>query len=342
MVRINLVLLLASTALANETPSANDAAQLVGGALTDGRAFATTRSLTDGVGARMAGTPGADRAVEWALAEMKRAGFANVRREPVKVARWIRGDASVELIAPRATPLHAVALGPSVATPANGITAEVVEVASFEEVRALGDKAKGKIVLFNRAMERSSGFSEYGRVVPLRGGGAVEAAKVGAVAALVRSVGTGAYRLPHTGAMRYDPAVARIPFAAVAAEDADLIHRLLAAGPVKLRVRLGCRTDGEAQSANVVGEVVGRERPDEIVLLGAHLDSWDLGDGALDDGAGVGIVLEAGRLIAAARPHPRRTVRVVLFANEEAGLAGATAYAKAHAGELGQHLLATE
>jgi hypothetical protein len=212
------LLLLLGPALAG---AAGDAPQLVGAALTDGRAFATARSLTDTVGQRLAGSPAADRAVTWALDEMKRAGFANVRREPVKVPRWIRGDISVELLAPRATPLHAAALGPSVGTPPAGITAEVIEAAGFDELRALGAKARGKIVLFNRAMERGNSFAGYGQTVPLRSSGAVEAAKVGAVAALVRSVGTGAYRLPHTGAMHYEDKVPKIPSAAVAAEEAS-------------------------------------------------------------------------------------------------------------------------
>ncbi len=331
-----LILLLPAAAGADDNPL------LVGRALTDGRAFATTRSLADSVGQRMAGSPAADRAVAWAIAELQRAGLANVRREPVKVPRWIRGDIFVEIAGPRAERLHAVALGPSVGTPPAGITAEVVEVASFDELHALGDKARGRIVLFNRAMERGNSFAGYGAVVPLRSGGAVEAAKLGAVATLVRSVGTGAYRLPHTGGMRYQAGVSKIPAAALAAEDADLIHRLLADGPVRVKMVLGCRDAGEVESANVVGEVPGRDRADEVVLLGAHLDSWDLGPGALDDAAGVGVVIEAARLLRELPQGPRRTVRVVLFMNEERGLSGAKAYAEQHAAELPRHVAAME
>jgi Zn-dependent M28 family amino/carboxypeptidase len=189
---------------------------------------------------------------------------------------------------------------------------------------------------------RSRNFEGYGSVVGMRGHGAVEAARLGAAAALIRSVGTGAYRLPHTGATRYDEKVPAIPFAAIAAEDADLLHRLLAAGePVRVKLRLDVGWKGEVDSANVVGELPGREKPDEIVVIGAHLDSWDLGEGALDDAAGVAIVLETARLLAQLGPT-RRTVRVVLFMNEENGLSGAKAYAETHKAEVAKHVAALE
>jgi Zn-dependent M28 family amino/carboxypeptidase len=274
---------------------------------------------------------------------MRAAGLRNVRKEPVKVPRWVRGEESVELIAPATAQLHAVALGGSVGTPADGITAEVVEAQSLDELKALGARVQGKIVLFNKVMSRSRGFDGYGAVVPLRGRGAVEAARLGAVAALIRSVGTGAYRLPHTGATRYDDAVAKIPFAAVAAEDAEHIHRLLAGGEtVRVRVRLSCGWQGEVDSANVVGELPGKDKRDEVVVIGAHLDSWDLGVGAVDDGAGCAIVLETARLITALGLTPRRTIRVVLFMNEENGLSGARAYAATHKNELAKHAAAME
>lgn len=318
------------------------AARLAGAALLDGHAYADAQALSDRVGQRLAGTPAAERAVEWALAAMRSAGLKNVRREPVKVPRWLRGDESAEVIAPASLPLHAAALGGSVGTPKGGLTAEVVEVASLDELKALGERARGKIVLFNKPMQRTRGFEGYGAAVGLRGHGAVDAARAGAVAALIRSVGTGAYRLPHTGATRYDDKVAKIPFAAVAAEDAELLHRLLAAGgPVKIKLALGAHTLGEIESANVVGEAPGRETPGELVLVGAHLDSWDLGAGALDDAAGCALAIEAGRL-AAAVGGARRTMRVVLFMNEENGLSGARAYAETHKAELGQHVAALE
>ena len=334
---------LSSVAVAAPDPS-SIAARLTGAALIDGRAFATAASLTDRVGPRLAGSAGAARAVDWAVEEMKRAGLSNVHREPVRVPRWVRGEESVELVSPTAQALHAVALGGSVGTAAGGLTAEVIEVTSLAEARVLGARARGKIVLFNKAMERSRrGFDGYGAVVPMRGSGAVEAARLGAVGALIRSVGTGAYRLPHTGGTRYDEKVAKIPFAAVAAEDADLLHRLLEAGaPVKVTMRLGAKFEGEVESANVVGEVPGSGKSDELVLLGAHLDSWDLGTGAIDDAAGCAMVIEAARLIAALGLHPKRTLRVVLFMNEERGLSGARAYAAQHRSELGRHVAAFE
>jgi carboxypeptidase Q len=318
--------------------------RLIGAAIGEGRAYRIAESLTDGVGARPSGSEGAARAVKWALAEMRALGLKNVHSEPVRVPRWIRGAAEAEIVTPARQALHAVALGPSVPTGPDGLSADVVEVASYNELKALGDGARGKMVLFNpRAMQRGRTFEEYGRVQQFRGGGAVAAAKLGAVAALVRSAGTGAYRLPHTGGMHYDDAVPKIPAAALAVEDADLIHRLLrGGGRVRVHLLLTPKFDGEVESANVVGEVPGRERAGEIVLLGAHLDSWDLGTGAIDDAAGCAIVMDAARVIAALGRAPKRTVRVVLFMNEEMGLSGGRAYARAHEGELGRHVAALE
>ncbi len=317
-------------------------------------ALQLTRELADNVGARLAGSKGAEQAVRWAVAAMQRAGLSNVRKEPVRVPRWLRGEESAELLGETVQPLRIATLGGSVGTRAAGseavtpIEAEVVEVDSFEALAKLGEKARGRIVLFNKEMVRSRDFQGYADVVALRGRGAVRAAKFGAVAALVRSTGTGFHRQPHTGAMRYEDGTPRIPAAALAAEDAELLHRRLQSGEtVRVRLRLGARLDGEVDSWNVVGEVPGRAQPDEVVLLGAHLDSWDLGTGALDDGAGCGIVLDTARRMAqAARmaptQAPRRTVRVVLFMNEELGLSGARAYAEAHRSELSKHVAAME
>jgi hypothetical protein len=325
------------------------AARLLGAALTERRALTVVTSLADGVGPRLAGSRGAERAVTWAVDAMRAAGLENVHTEPVNVPRWIRGAERAEIVAPVEIPLHVTALGGSVATPSEGLTAEVVEVASLEDLKAQAAKDpgrfRGKIVLYNKVMVRSHGFDGYGNAVDIRRSGASEAARVGAVGALIRSVGTGNYRLPHTGATRYEPSVPKIPAGALAAEDADLLHRLLAAGrAVTIRVALTPSLAPEkVPSANVVGELRGRERPDEIVLIGAHLDSWDLGAGALDDGAGCAIVLETARLLRAlAGAHPRRTVRVVLFMNEEFGLSGAFAYADAHRAELARHVAALE
>ncbi|MGZ3425669.1 MAG: M20/M25/M40 family metallo-hydrolase [Polyangia bacterium] len=320
------------------------AARLIGAAMSDGRAYQLAQSLTDGVGARPSGSEGAARAVKWAVDKMRTLGLKNVHTEAVRVPRWIRGAAEAEVIAPARQTMHVVALGPSVPTGPDGITAEVVAVSSYEELKALGDGARGKIVLFNpKGMQRGRSFEEYGRAVAFRGGGAVAAAKQGAVAALVRSAGTGAYRLPHTGAMHYDDGTPKIPAAALAVEDAELIKRLINSGQhVRIRLVLTPKFDGEVESANVVGEVPGRDRASELVLLGAHLDSWDLATGAVDDAAGCAIVMDAARIIAAIGRAPRRTVRVVLFMNEEMGLSGARAYAQQHAAELGKHAAALE
>jgi Iap family predicted aminopeptidase len=316
-----------------------DAATIVGRALTDRGAYQTAVRIADEVGARLAGSAKAAQAVTWAVAEMKARGLTNVHTEPVTVDSWQRGaDDRVELVAPYAHRLHALALGRSVGTPEAGITADVVEVDSLDALKKID--AHGKIVFFDPIMQRSRTFDEYGRVGVMRFHGAVEAGRAGAVAVVIRSVGTGLHRLPHTGATTYDPAVAPIPFAALAAEDAMLLHRALEKGPARLSLHLSCGPHGKVASANVVGDVRGRDLANEIVLLGAHLDSWDVGDGAIDDGAGIGIVLEAAHLAVALKP--RRTIRVVLFMNEEYGLSGAKAYATAHQAELSHHVVAIE
>jgi carboxypeptidase Q len=303
----------------------------------------TIRSLTDNVGPRLSGSPGDARAVVWAEATLKAQGFSNVHAEPVTVPHWERGEESGEIVSPAPLRLSLCALGGSVGTPAGGVEAEVVEAQSLEGVDALGEKAKGRIVFVWKVMDRRSDGSGYGATVPIRGAAASRAAKVGAVGALIRSVGTSNARLPHTGALRYEEGVPKIPAAALANPDADLVHRLLADGKtVRVHFALGARTLPDAVSANVVGEIPGREKPEEIVVLSGHLDSWDLGQGAVDDAAGLGIAIEAARLVGQLPKRPRRTLRVIAFANEENGLAGARAYAKAHAAELPLHAAAIE
>jgi carboxypeptidase Q len=307
-------------------------------------ALDTVRSLVDEASPRLSGSPGGKAAIGWAQRAMETAGLSRVHTEPVKVPHWERGDESGAILAPHAHQLSLAALGGSVGTPASGIEAEVIEAASLDALEKLDPKdVKGKIVFFHVVMERHPDGSGYGKAVRVRGVGAIAAAKLGAVAVVIRSIGTDISRTPHTGAMRYDPKVEKIPAAALAIPDADLLHRLVAQGkPVRLKLKLGGKTLPDADDSNVIGEVVGSSLPDEIVLLGAHLDSWDLGQGALDDGAGCAIILEAGRQIARMDPKPKRTVRVVFFANEESGLAGAKAYAKAHDAEVPKHVLALE
>ncbi len=320
-----------------------DLASLVAAAKATDGAYETIRELLEAAGPRLSGSPGDARAVAWAERALKARGFSNVHTEPVTAPHWERGEESGELLFPIPLRLALCALGGSVGTPPGGVEADVVEATSLDGIDALGERAKGKIVLVWQVMERSAAGGGYGATVPIRSNGASRAAKVGAAAVLIRSVGTSNARFPHTGALRYDENVPKIPAAALAIPDADLLHDYIAKGArVRVRLTLGARTLPDVQTANVIGEIPGREKPEEIVLVGGHLDSWDLGVGAVDDGAGCGISIEAARLIGKLPKRPRRTVRVVLFANEENGLAGGQAYAKSHAAELVRHVGAVE
>ncbi len=334
----------ATTSRAFSEAQLAQARQLRERALADDRAYELLRSLTSQVGPRPAGSAGDARAVAWALERMRALGFANVHAEPVTVPHWVRGECSVETVSPWPQRLAAEALGGSIATPDGGIEADVVAVTNLDEM-AQGDSTRfaGRIVFFSGRMERARDGSGYGRAVTVRGRGAIEAARRGALAVVIRSVGTDRNRLPHTGAMRYDPAFTRIPAVAISNPDADLLQDQLATGrTVRMRVRNTSRMADSTQSANVIGEIPGREKPGEVVVLGAHLDSWDLGTGAHDDGAGVAIMTAAARLIGDAPQRPRRTIRVVLFANEEFGLSGARAYAQVHASEAARHVFGME
>jgi carboxypeptidase Q len=313
-------------------------------ALVDDTAYELTRSLTTEVGPRLAGSSGDSRAVTWSVAKLKALGFSNVRAEPVIVPRWIRGEARAEIVSPWPQPLAVAALGGSVGTPPEGIEAEIVPVASLDELKAQPrERVDGRIVFFTARMLRSRDGHGYAQTVPPRGSGAAEAAKLGAVAMVMRSPGTSTSRTPHTGAQRYSSGVPPIPAFALSNPDADLVEQQLASGrPVRLRLASTSYWDGEAQSANVIGEIPGRGLPEEIIVLGAHLDSWDLGTGAHDDATGVGIVAAAAKLIAATKPGPQRTIRVVLFANEEFGLNGAKAYAANHGDAIDRHVLGLE
>ena len=312
-------------------------------ALADNRAHATLVELLAAAPKRLSGSSGYDDAVAWSLAHMRSIGLVNVRAESFPVPCWVRGEETASMRTGAAeTALRVTALGGSVGTPQGGITAEVVEVRTFEQLRQLGEAAKGKIVFFNRPMPRAlmRTGQAYGEAVPQRSNGAIEAGRVGAVGAIVRSMTTTVDGNPHTGAMNYDPAVPAVPAAAVCTEDAELLSKAIAAGPVQVRLSLGCRTLPDVPGANVVGEIPGTEKPDEIVLVGGHLDAWDLGTGAHDDGAGCVHALEAARLVLQCGIAPRRTIRVVLFANEENGLRGAVNYDAMHAHE--KHVAAVE
>lgn len=307
------------------------------------RASDWVRELTDRAGPRLAGSPGDRAAVAVALDMLKGAGLANVHAEKVTVPVWERVSESGEVTAPVSQQLALTALGGSVATPAGGLEAEVVGVRSFEELEARKDSVRGRIVFYDVKTERTRDGSGYGKSVAYRALGPSRAAALGATGVLIRSIGTDDNRLPHTGDLYYKEGTPKIPAAALSIPDADLLAHLLSrGGPVRVRFTLECGKRRDAESANVIGEVTGRERPEEIVVLGAHLDSWDLGRGAIDDGAGCGIVIEAARQIGSLPLRPRRTVRVVLFANEENGLAGGKAYAATHAAELARHAAALE
>jgi carboxypeptidase Q len=322
---------------APQPPAPSTFESLVGRALTDGATMATATDLADRIGPRLIGSEGAAEAVRWAVTQFQAAGVP-VRLERVKVTRWIRGEERGEVLPGpgwHGGPLALTALGGSAPTPAGGVEAEVVEVTSLEALATA--PVQGRIVYFHHRMSSWEGYTQASE---LRSYGPVNAAARGAVATMVRSAGTASLRSPHTGAAIFRAGDRAIPAVALATEDADAIHRLLQAGPVRVRLQLGCRTEPDVESANVVAEIRGREKPVEVVLLGAHLDSWDLAVGAQDDGAGVAMVLETARLISRMRPGPRRTVRFVLFMGEELGGAGSRAYADAHASEL--HVAALE
>ncbi len=325
---------------ADATPEYAPAAQkIIAAAREQGQSLAVLQHLTDRIGPRLSGSAGAAAAVSWTRQHLEEMGL-RAWTEPVRVPHWVRGEEVGEVVSPAAQRLVLTALGGSAATPPGGLTAEVVEVDSLEQLRALPDAAvKGRIVFFNHAMTAAA---DYGTLSPLRTRGPAEAGRRGAVAALVRSLSTLSARLPHTGATNFAETDTRIPAAAVSAEDAALLHRLRADGPVRVHLTLSCRTFEDADSANVLAEIRGRERPDEVVLIGAHLDSWDLATGAIDDGAGVAMVMESLRLLKTLGLTPRRTVRGVLFMNEENGLRGGRAYAEAHAAELPRHVMAME
>jgi carboxypeptidase Q len=314
-----------------------DSNRLLAAATATDFAWRRLAELTDRFGHRLSGSANIERAIKWAVATMKADGLENVRTEPVMVARWVRGHEIGEIVDPPRHSLEILGLGGTIATPPGGIEAEVLPVTSFDDLRARQADARGRIVLFDVA------YTNYSETVAFRTGGARAAALYGAVAVLVRSIGPTGLRTTHTGSVAYGLDQKAIPAAAIAAEDSNRIVRLVEAGH-KVRVRLvtSGMTHPEVESANVIAEIRGRERPDEIVLVGAHLDSWDVGTGASDDGAGCIVTWEALRLMKALGLRPRRTVRLVLFENEESGLRGASAYALRYQAHAARHVFALE
>jgi carboxypeptidase Q len=313
------------------------AARLIGEAVGSTFAWQRLALLTDSIGNRLSGSPALDRAIQWAIEEMKRDGLENVHAEPVLVPKWVRGAESADIVEPAPHPIVMLGLGDSVGTPPEGIQAELLTVHGFEELDAKSGQARGRIVFFNVP------FTTYGETVRYRANGPSRAARYGAMAMLIRAVGPDGLRTPHTGALQYAADAPKIPAAAVAAEDADRLQRMTDRGArVVVRLRMDAHFEPDAESANVIGEVRGREKPDEVVVVSGHLDSWDVGAGATDDGGGCVVTWEALRVMKKLNLRPRRTVRVVLFTNEENGGRGGLAYRDAHRAELDKHVLMLE
>jgi len=318
-------------------PYREPSARLIGEALGSTFAWDRLAVLTDTIGHRLSGSPALERAVQWAVAEMTRDGLENVRAERVMVPKWVRGQESAEIVEPAHHAMVMLGLGDSVGTKPEGVHGEVLVVDSFEELDAKASAARGRIVLFNVP------FTSYGETVRFRAAGPSRAARHGAIAALVRAVGPPGLRTPHTGALQYASDAPKIPAAAISTEDADRIERMTARNnKVVVRLKMEAHFEADAESANVVGEIRGREFPDEVVVVSGHLDSWDVGAGATDDGGGCVVTWEALRLMKKLNLRPRRTVRVVLFTNEENGGRGGQAYRDQHRAELARHVMMLE
>ena len=337
-----LLALLALVALPATAQPLDTAKRLVAAALADAWAYEFVAGLTTEIGPRLAGTEAERRAAEWSAAKLRAAGFDEVRIESFPMTAWLRGAESASVTAPAPQALAITALGGSVPTPPEGIEAEIALFRSYGELLlAPPGSLDGKIAVITQRQVRFSDGTGYGAAGPVRRFGPSEAAKRGAVAYLHRSLGTADHRLPHTGALNYQQDAPRIPAAALSNPDADQLERLTSRGPVRVRVSLASSTVENAEAHTVVAEIKGREAPDEVVLIGAHLDSWDLGTGAIDDGAGCAIVAGAARLIAALPQRPKRTLRVVLFGAEEIDRSG-PAYAAAHGAEADKIVIAGE
>jgi carboxypeptidase Q len=347
-----LILALTAGAACHRGPSAAEAMaavyrenadEIVTASVTGDGAWKKLSYLTDEIGPRISGSASLDRAIAWARDSFVKDGQKNVHLEAALVPHWVRGDESAAMLAPFARPLPVMALGGSVGTPPGGITAEVLVVSSFDELAGLGENIKGKIVLYNHAMVASpDGGPGYREALPFRVAGADRAAPLGAVAVLVRSLTAHSLGALHTGWMKYTGQT-KIPAATLTVEDAALIGRLIARGDkVKVHLDLPAQTLPDVPSSNVVAEIRGREKPDEIVVIAAHLDSWDIGQGAQDDGSGVAMVMESLATIRRLGLTPRRTLRAILFTGEEEGRRGAKQYAADHRAELGKIVAAFE
>ena len=338
-----LALTAATPLLAQSTP----ADRLIDGAMKDSAAYNRLAELVDTFGPRPVGSASLEKAIDWIVAQMKRDGLENVHTEPVMVPHWVRGRESATLLAPYRGPLHILGLGRSVGTPAGGITAPVLVVHDFADLKAHAAQAKGKIVLFDYPFDTSKPpFKAYEEAVIYRYAGADSAASYGGLAALVRSVASFSLSTLHTGGMGYGDTTARahhVPAAAISVEDADMLSRIQARGQsIRVTLSMEAHMLPDAKSRNVIAEVRGTEHPNEIIVLGGHIDSWDVGQGAMDDGGGSVAAWEALRLIKQLGLKPKRTIRVVLWVNEEMGGRGGDAYRDAHKAELSKTKFALE
>ncbi len=322
---------------------ADVSAQLRDKAMAGSVAYPVLESLTTEIGPRPAGSPAQKRAMEWGVAKLKALGFQNVHVEPFTVTAWVRGAESAEVVAPFPQRLAILGLGGSVPTPKEGVEAEIVLFHTYADLLAAPvGSLTGKIAVVTQPMTRTQDGSGYGAINAVRTSGPAEAAKRGAIAYLHRSLSTAENRMPHTGATRYADGVPKIPAAALSVADAELLDRMATRGlPIRIRLNLDSHTIPDAPAWNVVGEAVGREKPDEVIVIGGHLDSWDPGTGAIDDGAGLSITTATVKLINDLPRHPRRTVRMVMFGSEEMGGSG-EAYARAHKDDVAKIVLAGE
>jgi carboxypeptidase Q len=349
-----LLLAIASSAclsLLTTAKTLNDAdlkviAQLKQSALHSDLSYQILESLTTEVGNRRLGTEGDKKAISWAMAKMKTLGFDKVWSEEVESPQWLRGDIEAKIIAPYSHDLAAIGLGGTVGTSKNGIKAPIVEFKNLAALTAVKNGSlTGKIAFISHRMPAAINGSGYGEAVGARSGGAIVAAEKGALAIVIRSIGTDNNQTPHTGMMRYKDGVKKIPAAALSNPDADLLEQVLKRGkPVDFYLKISAQRNPNKmiKSASVIGEIVGSETPDEIIALGAHLDSWDVGTGAMDDGMGIGIVLAAAAEIAKLPQRPKRTIRVILYAGEEVGFYGTKKYMQLHQDEINKHIIGAE
>ncbi|PZO63458.1 MAG: aminopeptidase [Pseudoxanthomonas suwonensis] len=336
------LLLLALAMMTNPAQAADPVATLRDQALQDDTAWRITESLTTEIGPRLAGSEADARAVAWAKRRFEQLGYDRVWTQPVTFPKWQRRSEQAQVLGDSAQPLQLTALGGSPGGTVQGEVVRFAELAALEAAPA--GSLSGKIAFVDAAMQRARDGSGYGPGSRVRSRGPSAAVRAGAIGFLMRSAGTDSHRLPHTGITRFDDGLTPIPSAALSVPDAAQLTRLLARGPVRMRVALDCGWDGMATSHNVIGEITGRSRPDEVVVIGAHLDSWDLGTGAVDDAAGIGITMAAGHLIGRLprEQRPARTIRVIAFANEEQGLHGGKAYAQSQADAIARHQIVAE